>query len=86
MHSLVVPVSEVAFAHQVNNSHMIIRECHQLIAEKYGIWVVVQVEVIDGKVIESLKALIAQYRSWECVQFWEEVLRVVSVIGLEQLR
>lgn len=83
MHSLVVPISEITLAHKINNSHMIIGQCHKLITEKYSIRVIVQVEVINSEIVKSFQALIAQDGSLKCVKFREKVLWMISIIWLK---
>lgn len=83
MHSLVVPISKITLAHKVNNSDMIIRKRHKLITEKYSIRIIVQVEVINSKIVKSFQALIAQDGSRECVKFREKVLWMISIIWLK---
>ena len=61
VNSLVVAVPEVALSHEVDDSHMVVGKSEELVAEEYCICVVVQVEVIDGQLVQSLQALVAEH-------------------------
>lgn len=84
MHSLIVAVAKVALAHEVDDSHMVIGEGEEFIAEKYCVRVVVQVEVINRKIVKPFQALVAEDSTLKCVEFGEEVLGVISIIRLQQ--
>ena len=58
MDLFIVTIPEKALAHQVDHSFMVIGESQQFITKKDGISVAMNVEVIDGKVVESLETLI----------------------------
>lgn len=60
MHFLVVTIAKKAFTHQEYNGQMIIGESEQLITEEYSISITMDVQVIDGEIIQPSQALIGE--------------------------
>ena len=83
MDPLVVFVAEVALPHQVHHCDVIIGECQQLVAEEDCVGVIMQVDVLDGELIETLQAFIAEDSGGEGIKFWEKMLEMGAVVGLQ---
>lgn len=59
MNPFVIPIPEIALAHQIDYSRMVVGKSEQFIAEKYCIRVIVQVEIVDGQLVQSFEALVS---------------------------
>lgn len=59
-------------------------EGDKFVCEEDGVGVVVDVEVVDGEVVESAEYFVVEYLCGEGVQFCEVVFWVCAVVGLEQ--
>ena len=56
----VITVPEEALTHKINDSKMVIGQCKEFITKKDGIPIAMNIEIINGEVIESLEALIGK--------------------------
>ena len=67
----VITVPEEALTHKINDSKMVIGQCKEFITKKDGIPIAMNIEIINGEVIESLEALIGKQWIRESLEFWE---------------
>lgn len=67
MYFLVIPVPEGALPQEIDCSDVFGRERNQFICKKDSICVGVDVEVVDGEVVESAEDLVGEHLGGECV-------------------
>ena len=84
VHLFEVAVPEVALAQQVHRRDVPAQR-HQLVAEKYGVRVVMHVQIVHRQLVQSPQALVPQHRRRKVLQLGEVMLGVRPVVRLEKL-
>jgi hypothetical protein len=62
---------------------VITRKGNQFIAKEDSVCIVMYVEIVDGKVIQSSETLVSEDNSWEGIEFSKMMFRMITIVGLQ---
>lgn len=83
MHLFEVRVAEVALTQQVEGCNVSVGERGKLVREEDSISIVMNIEVVYCKLVESFERFVSEYSGWEVFQFLKVMFRVCPVVWLQ---